>query len=245
MSLFLGDRLTLFRRKSRFDCFLAGPGSSHAYMMHVGAGWAMARLPRSRGRVARALERMHPLLRWLALDGFGFHEGYFHAGERVRARRVPADLGGYQPRAFDQGLGRSLWFVDGADPGRIPATIMEFEENRRGDLWSGVGLACGYAGGLEESGIARLVDAAGAYVTEFAQGVAFAAKARESAGNPSVYTERACRIVWGASAAAAATMTDKALAGLRHDASEPAYEHWRRRIQIEMKHRMIPQGVLK
>ena len=37
--------------------FLAGPGSAHAYMVHVGAGWALAQLRR---RVDRALAQLRP-----------------------------------------------------------------------------------------------------------------------------------------------------------------------------------------
>ena len=54
--------------------FLAGPGAAHTYMVHVGAGWALAQLRR---RVDRALARLDPLLGWLAVDGYGFHQGYF------------------------------------------------------------------------------------------------------------------------------------------------------------------------
>src|SRR6266851_5230742 len=32
-------------RRSRLDAFIRGPAARHIYMAHVGAGWAMARLP--------------------------------------------------------------------------------------------------------------------------------------------------------------------------------------------------------
>ncbi len=244
MSLFLQDRLTLFQKRSRFDSFLTGEGKHHTYMLHVGAGWAMARLPHLRKRMERVLRQMDPLLRWLAVDGFGFHEGYFHAPKSIRARCVPAGLIGYSRRAFDQGLGRSLWFVEGADPERIQRTIATFRTRRRGDLWSGVGLACGYAGGLEEPDVVRLTAAAGAHLPEFAQGVAFAAKARDLAGNSSAFTELACQAVCGVSAARAASITDDALAELPPGCPKSGYESWRRRIQAALKTRKIPQEVL-
>src|SRR3712207_8380154 len=55
----------------------------------------------------------------------------------------------------DQGLGRSLWFVQGADVRRIPATVNAFPAERRPDLWSGLGLACGYAGGRTRAEVDR------------------------------------------------------------------------------------------
>src|SRR6185503_18765465 len=106
------DRLRLTRR--RFADFVSGPGASHVYMLYVGAGWAIARLPWLRSNPDRAIRHFDPLLGWLAVDGYGFHEGYFHWPESIDRRRLPRGLSGYARCAFDQGLGRSLWFVEGA-----------------------------------------------------------------------------------------------------------------------------------
>src|SRR5205823_13024862 len=73
MSLALLDMLAPWT-PSRWSAFVYGPARDHVYMVHVGRGWALARLHR---RVERPLARMDPLLGWLALDGYGFHEGYF------------------------------------------------------------------------------------------------------------------------------------------------------------------------
>ncbi len=150
-------------------------------MVHVGAGWALAQLRR---RVNRALAHWDPLSGWLAIDGYGFHQGYFRWPDTVDRQCVPHRLAGYARRVFDQGLGRSLWFVEGADVDRIAATIDRFQERRHADLWSGVGLACAYAGGLPGQAIESLCAMAGPHRPHLAQGVAFAAKARERAGNP-------------------------------------------------------------
>jgi hypothetical protein len=212
----------------RLSAFLAGPGSPHLYMMHVGAGWATARLRR---RVDRALSRFDPLLRWLVVDGYGFHQGYFQPRRWVDGLDEPAHLAGYARRAFDQGLGRSLWFVEGADVAGVAATIARFPRSRRPDLWSGVGLACAYAGGATEESIRMLRAAAGADHPCLAQGAAFAAKARSRAGNPSSHTESACLALCDMPAEAAAELTDAALVGLGGDGQVPAYEVWRGRIR--------------
>ena len=112
MGLVLLDAVTPWAR-GRWLRFARGPGAAHIYMVHVGAGWALARLP---GGFRRAWLTFDPLLRWLAYDGYGFHEGYFHRARRVTRGERPATLTGYARRAFDQGLGRSLWFCEGADP---------------------------------------------------------------------------------------------------------------------------------
>ncbi|MET0396337.1 MAG: DUF1702 family protein, partial [Longimicrobiaceae bacterium] len=157
MGLALLDRLAPWRR-DRLRTFLRGPGAPHVYMVHVGAGWALARLRRG---FAGPPRDMDPLLGWLAADGYGFHEGYFHPARYARGGAAPGRVSGYARRVFDQGLGRSLWFVHGADPGRISAAVAGFAPGRRGDLWSGAGLACAYAGAAEAGAAAALADAAG------------------------------------------------------------------------------------
>jgi hypothetical protein len=207
MALAVLDRL-MPGRGGRTCRFLAGPAAAQAYVVHVGVGWAVARVGGLRGFWAS----LDPLLRWLMLDGYGFHEGYFH-GRRFLATGAAPRFTGPSRRVFDQGLGRSLWFVCGAEPGAIRRAIGGLGRARWADLWSGVGLACGYAGGAEPGAVAELVSAAGGYRPPLAQGVAFAAKARQRAGNPAPHTEEACRLVCGLTADEAARITDLALAG--------------------------------
>lgn len=230
MGLVLLDYLTPWNRR-RLRSFVAGPGTDHIYMVHVGIGWAIGRLPWLRRHLKDYLGQLNPLLCWLALDGYGFHEGYFHWPHYVVEQKTPERLSAYSCRVFDQGLGRSLWFVDGGDAGRIPVTIAKFDSSRHADLWSGVGLACAYAGGVNCTAIEVLQQAAGPYRPQLAQGAAFAAKARLRAGNGAEHTEAACRILCGLSADAAASITDEALENLPTNGDEPAYETWQKRIQ--------------
>jgi hypothetical protein len=211
----------------RLKSFVAGAGAAHEYMLYVGAGWALARLRRDPSRVRRSFD---PLLGWLAADGYGFHEGYFKWPVYVARQEQPRRLSGYALRAFDQGLGRSLWFVRGAEVERVIETVGAFARERQSDLWSGVGLACAYAGGVDETDVEALRAGAGPFAPQLAQGAAFAAKARERASNAAAHTERACRILCGMTAGAAALITDAALIGLPTDGEAPAYEVWRRRI---------------
>jgi hypothetical protein len=230
MGLSLLDQLTPWRR-NRWRSFLEGRGWPHIYMMHVGAGWAVARIPWRRRRLDRALERFDPLLRWLVVDGYGFHEGYFHWPAYVHGGPPGVRLTGYAARAFDQGFGRSLWFVDGADPARIAQTISRFPHARRGDLWSGVGLAASYAGGVDFSVLSAIAVAADEWRAHVAQGAAFAAGARARAGNPAPHTALACGVFCGTSAESAAGITEDALEDLHDREGWPAYEVWRQRIQ--------------
>src|SRR5688500_1853106 len=76
MGLTLLDQLSLWKRR-RLSTFLNGAGSRHTYMVHVGAGWAIARIPWLRSNFRNAVVHLDPLLRWLAADGNGFSDFYF------------------------------------------------------------------------------------------------------------------------------------------------------------------------
>ncbi len=230
MSLAMLDQMMPWRPQ-RFVEFVAGPGSPHVYMMNVGAGWAMARLPFGKRRI---LDRLDPLLRWLAFDGLGFHEGYFHWPKSIDQQKMPRSVRGYECRCFDQGLGRSLWFVHGADVERVIETIGRFSVSRQSDLWAGVGLASTYAGGVPRESLLRLVEASGAHRLCLAQGSAFAAEARRRAGNLQPHTELATRVLCGSSAEEAAEVTSVTRRGLPADTDTPAFEIWRRRIQADL-----------
>jgi hypothetical protein len=229
MGVTLRDLLSPWR-SSRLDRLLAGPGSAHVYMVHVGAGWALARLRRP----PHATERLDPLLRWLALDGYGFHEGYFRPERHLRDCVIPHAFTDYAARAFDQGLGRSLWFVQAAQPAPIAAAIHRFPSGRQSDLWSGVGLAAAYAGGADAGVLRLLADEGARDAGDLAQGAAFAAAARQRAGNPAAQTDLACRILCGRSSAEAAELTTDAARGLPPDGAVPSYEVWRCRLRTAL-----------
>jgi hypothetical protein len=219
----------------RVAAFLEGPAHRHVYMAYVGVGWAMARLPRFRWPTLYAPD---PLLRWLVLDGYGFHQAYFktrrYVYNRYRQERFAwpaAGPDGYANRCIDQGIGRATWFVEGADPRRVVRRFAQFAEHRRADLYSGAGLAAAYAGGADEAELSWLRDAAGRYRADLAQGAAFAAGARVRADLVVAHNEVAARVLCGMSVADAAAVTDETRNDLRDTAEIPAYETWRARIR--------------
>lgn len=226
MAFGLMDQLSF--RPHHFHDFVSRFGDSYAYVMHVGLGWAFARVP---WRLERLFRDADQLLKWLIIDGFGFHEGFFRRAKHKPGATHPKKMIGYEKRAFDQGFGRSLWFIEGASVSRIHTAISRYSESRRADLWSGVGLAAVYAGEVGDSELRLLAESAGEFFPHLAQGAAFAAKARHRAGNPTPYTDRACRQLFGASSADAAATTDSALEPIPVSGGEPAYEIWRQRIQ--------------
>ncbi|MDA2804779.1 DUF1702 family protein [Nocardiopsis suaedae] len=209
--------------------FVAGAGRPYRYAVYLGAGMGLARMRRDPEGCRRRLA--DDVLSWAVLDGYGFHEGFFAHRRHVQEQAVPPYLSGYGARVFDQGLGRGVWFATGADPGRMTAAVDAFPESRRGDLWAGIGLACGYTGGVGADTVAALRERAVPFGGRLAEGVAVAAWARHQVGNPAEHNETACSLVCGLTSAQTAKVAEEALRGVPGDDVVPAYEVWRRRLR--------------
>lgn len=209
---------------------LAGPALNYPHLVHVGVGWAFARMRlRPTQRVSVALD---PMLRWLAWDGYGFHQGFFRTNRVVGAKSVERGLTTDQRAIRDQGLGRSLWFHECADPEGIALRIGEFTAERQGDLWSGIGLAASYAGGAQPSELWSLVDLAGDHRADLAQGCSFGCAARQVSGTVPSHTQSAAAILAGAAPEVAARWAAQSLAALGSTAhTSEHYQRWRAGIR--------------
>lgn len=227
--------------RGRFEAFLRGRGAAHVYMVNVGAGWALARLPRFRWSGVRGSD---DLLRWLVLDGYGFHQAYFktaayvHGQYRAPSLRWPSpQLSRHAEKVVDQGIGRAMWFVGGADPGLVASMIGRFAPERRGDLFAGAGLAATYAGAADKQELLDFWELARPYRAELAQGSAFAATARVEAGLSGEHTELAVSVFCGTTAEQATAIcrrTRPAPPYADGPDGTPAYELWRRAIAAEL-----------
>lgn len=230
---------SLFPYKKRLPAFLHGPGARYRCLIYIGAGLVLPRVPIDPDRF---LARQDPFLRWLVMDGYGFYEGFFSWRAVIEGQRVPARVRGPACRAFDQGVGRSLWFSTGANADRIIETIHTFPPARRRDLWSGVGLACAYAAGvLDRTAIATLLAAAGDYAGHFAAGTAVAAVFGEQSGLPAPHTDLTCDVVWGRATLPVARLAHAAALDRRHD----GYQCWREQLRQDWERECAPAPIMK
>ncbi|NUT50670.1 MAG: DUF1702 family protein [Saccharothrix sp.] len=240
MGFAVRDGLPFGSRRSVLE-FLTGRARDHDYMVYVGVGWALARVPRFRWRAVTA-NVTDDLISWLVHDGFGFHQAYFHPDEYVHKHyREPSFPwpGGrhqwYADHAIDQGIGRALWFVAGTDAEVAANLIDKYPAERHSDLYSGAGLAATYAGGVERRELELFWDRAGEHRPVVAQASAFAAIARVRAGLAVPHNELATRVFCGMSVAEAAEVTVRNRPDGPVDGDVPAYEVWRRRIADEFR----------
>jgi enediyne biosynthesis protein E3 len=235
MSFTIMDLIPLGGR-GRFSNFVSGPARDHIYMAYIGGGWALARLPRF---LWPRLPELDPLLRWLVLDGYGFHQAYFHTAKYVHGQfqepRFPWPADGprwYADRAIDLGIGRAMWFVGGASADQVATLIERFPQSRRADLYSGAGLAATYAGGADEEELRLFAKRAGTHRAQVAQGSAFGATAREQAGLTTDHTRLATRVFCDMTPSQAMQVCAEAIPNPADsaDSAVPAYEEWRQRI---------------
>lgn len=220
--------------RPRLPAFLEAAINDHSYLAHVGVGWAMARMPWRRRVLCAALD---PLLRFLAIDGRGFHDVYFrpsrlHHGFRGRS----ADM----RRAWDQGAGRAVWFVAGSSVDAAVRLIEAQADGRRADLFAGIGLAATYAGGATADDLRRLRVAAGPFADHLAQGSAFALEARRLGRNRAAESDAACRILTDLEADTAITIVraerppNSEITAIERETGRPAYEVWRGAVRAAL-----------
>jgi enediyne biosynthesis protein E3 len=191
-------------RPHRLRAFVTGAGRDHDYISMVGAGFAIGRLPWGRQCWPAYARRLDPLVAWCLADGYGFYEGMRHPGRYLGGHAAaPAGLAAWARRLFDSGLGRSLWWSQGAEPHRIARAIGGFPAPRQPEMWCGVGIAAAYTGAASDEALATLRQLAGRHLPDLQSGVPFAARMRDKGGNPSQATDRACRLLLGSDTAAA------------------------------------------
>ncbi|WP_280385594.1 DUF1702 family protein [Nocardia wallacei] len=233
--------LLAFGRTRRAERFVRGHGEPHSMIAYIGFGLVMSRLPRALWQ--RALPRFdaNPLLAhltWLAVDGYAFDRAFFDPKrwliDQRRPPRFPWEgFPDYFPRAFDQGLGRAVAFYHAGDYEAIAVSANSFDDDRRADVWSGVGVVAAYLGGQPRARLQTLVRAAGEYAPDLAVGAVMGIKARQHARYVPENTELAADVVCGGSVESIAALAETSAEPPAEPTGSPGYELWRTRIRSE------------
>ena len=214
----------------RWRSLMEGPGAAHTTQVHVGLGWALAKqgLP-----VSSFLEELNPLLRFRVLDGYGYFDALFKTRQTIQNQRRPEDLQENFFAAYDQGVGRSIWYSSEGECSKISEIIAKFESSRQPDLWRGIGIACSYVGGFEKTTLDELAVAASKYRVQLAVGAALAARSRIHANSLTQDAELACSAWCNCSAEQAINLTIKTEPSFS-DNPEGAFKTWISKMEFEL-----------
>ena len=195
IGLYLAMMDLMIPGSSRLEAFTHSAGASQDYITMVGAGFAIARVPLALRRLESYQNRLDELTAFCLADGYGFHEGFFEWKSFLDGRKqAPASFNHQNKILFDSGIARAMWWVYGADPVAIATAISRFAEERRPEMWAGIGVALSYAsaGPNNANPSAKLLELSGPYRYDLLSGIPFAAHMRWKGGNPAPWTERAC-----------------------------------------------------
>lgn len=209
MGLYTCD-LFSFSKKDEFWNFVKGPGKHHEYMSYIGAGIACGVF--FNRPFKKFVEKASPTSGLLILNGFGFYYAYFKPDKIFKQNYIPASVrkDPFFIECYDNGIGRALWFYNGANPEKIAQKVAGFPKHRQPWVWAGVGLAATYAGGVPPEKIRRLKELAGEFYLSLGEGSLLAAHTRDIAGNPHK-DDTTVRILTGKSAAEGCALAKEAI----------------------------------
>jgi len=202
----------------------------HTAQTHAGLGWAFAQQNRS---ALPFLDNLAPLLRFRILDGCGYYDGIFRQRQSVKGQKFPEELNKTMLQAYDQGIGRSLWYASKGDVKKLEELISFFQSDRHAALWIGIGIAASYVGGCNETLLNTLWLSSQKYQAQLAIGATLAARARVQANAITHDVELACRIWCRSSAQEALLLTIEAEPDSSVNANE-AYFLWLTQIENKL-----------
>jgi hypothetical protein len=179
------------RSLKRWRNFVRSSDACYAPHVHVGLGWAAAK---QRLSSLMFLDILEPLMLARVFDGLGYYEGTFRAQQALTKKIYPDCVQAENFAAFDQGLGRSLWYSAQGNVEKIKDAVKSFEESRQAHLWRGVGVAAVFVGKYSENQLYELLEAASINKIQLGIGAAIVANARISTGTLSEDVEQACRM---------------------------------------------------
>ncbi|MDF2451661.1 MAG: hypothetical protein K0S26_1165 [Bacteroidota bacterium] len=148
---------------------------AHAVQIHVGLGWAVAQQNYS---VLPFFGITDVLLSSRVLDGYGYYDGIFRQRSSIKGQKIPEAIQPEMLSSYDQGIGRSLWYISKGDVTKIHELVSAFSLERRAALWTGIGVACAYVGGCDKDLLTSLFESAQELQNNLITGAMLATKSR-------------------------------------------------------------------
>jgi len=146
---------------------------AHVTQIHIGLGWAFAE---QEWPIDKELHHVESEYRSKVLDGFGYWHGLFRRRLTIRTQTIPEVISTDNLSGFDQGVGRAIWYISKGEIEKLLNIINHFSEERKPNLWRGIGVASTYVGGCLEEHFLELRTAADKIKSELEKGFEMAEK---------------------------------------------------------------------
>lgn len=220
----------VFREKHDFQIWLDFANKldkAHQAQAYVGLGWALAEnaiLPSS------IFEKIQPFRYGRVLDGYGYYHGLLRRRIFVKGAKQPENISEIELQAFDQGIGRAIWYTSKGDLSLLEKMLSAFNESRIPAIWRGIGVAALYVGELNETLSKSLLGLAKENKASFLTGAALAAMGKSL--NQSISnTDKLSFKTLGMSAKEFSNLTLQAERKFTSSSSKKAYFEWLREIE--------------
>jgi hypothetical protein len=166
-------------------------GKFHSFHFDIGLGWAFAK---TKTVPSKECEITNPLRRRMVFDGIGYYHALYKGRRTVKNQIIGEGIEGKDRDGYDQGIGRRLWYIAKGDVKTLNHQVQNFQSNRHSNLWQGIGIACGYVGGIDEQNMNLLLNTSAKYKQQLCTGIALAAISRNASDSVTENIERACEV---------------------------------------------------
>lgn len=176
---------------TKWNLFCKKSATTYVVQLHVGLGWALAKENKETSAVFNSLD---PFMVPRVLDGMGYYDGVFRQRATIKNLKISDKFDSSDLNHYDQGVGRSIWYLAAGNPTKCNEIINTFPSERKADLWRGVGIASVYVGGCDDTTLLELKKTARESFASLAVGAALAVKSRVESHAVTNDTERACNL---------------------------------------------------
>jgi|SRR6185436_10805630 len=197
----------------------------HEGQVHTGLGWAIAE---ARPDDLSCMKTVNPKIAFRVWDGCGYYYGIFRQRHSIKNQTRQEHVSENNFKAYDQGIGRSMWYNCKGNPAKVAEMVQTFSVSRQDDLWRGVGIACSFAGGSDESILKDLFSLAGKNSVHLSLGAAMVAKSRSQSNTITKHIELACKI-WSN-----LSVQDAELLFSKSESSADSFESFLSKMELEI-----------
>ncbi len=177
----------------------------YATQIMIGLGWAIGEKDLQPNTVLNNLDSM---IQARALDGYGYFMGLFRRRVSIRTQQIPEGIPEGEQMAFDQGIGRSLWYISKGDIEMLERMMNAFPEYRQKHMWQGIGVACSVVGGFDADLLQGLMNLAGEFNVQLKTGCVLAARSSVAANSENQFLNVACKLWLNRSVLDSAQLTE-------------------------------------